>query len=297
MKVIICGGAGFVGQHVVRRLTAEGHECRIYDRVLPKEGPGICGDIHDLELLTQWMRGSDLVFHLASNADISRSAADPTVDFREGTELTQNVLEAMRVTGVKRLVYFSGSGVYGNVNGKIFREDHSPMLPISTYGASKLASEAMISAYCFMFGIQARVFRPANIVGPGQTHGVALDFVRRLKADPTRLRVLGDGFQKKSYIHIDDILDAIWAAINCEWEAFETFNLASDDCITVREIAGIAMHLMETRDCLVQCGPEDRGWNGDVPRINLDCSKIKALGWKPQSTSAQAITNAIASML
>lgn len=296
MKILLCGGAGFVGQAAYKRLESEGHQARIFDRVLPLVGPGICGNIHDIELLCQYMQGSDLVFHLASNADISASASDPTIDFKEGTELTQNVLEAMRITGTLRLIYFSGSGVYGDYPGKIFHEDHGPLMPISTYGASKLASEALIHAYCSMFGLEAMVFRPANIVGPGQTHGVGFDFMRRLKADCRRLRVLGDGYQTKSYIHIDDALDAVWLAMQNWASRYEVFNLAADDYITVKEIACLATGIAGRDQCEIEYAGGDRGWNGDVPRINFDCSKIKALGWAPKLTSAQAIYNAMHSM-
>lgn len=293
MKIFITGGAGFVGQSIARRLEYEGHSYRIFDRVLPLIGSGVCGDIHDMELLTQYMAGSDLVFHLASNADISASEKDPTMDFREGTELTQNVLEAMRLTGVKKLVYFSGSGVYGDYPTKIFHEDHGPLLPISTYGASKLASEALIHAYCSMFGLEAIVFRPANIVGSGQTHGVVYDFVRRLKADPSHLRVLGDGQQTKSYIHISDVLDAVWLAMQ-NWESpYEVYNVAAEDYITVKEIATMTAG----SGCQIEYIGGDRGWNGDVPRINFDCTKLHQLGWKPKLTSAQAIQDSINSML
>lgn len=301
MKILLCGGSGFVGQHLYRRLADNrGHTVRIYDKVMPKEGSGFCADIHDLEGLCGAMDGSDMVFHLASNADISKSAEDPTVDFREGTELTQNVLEAMRKTRTRNLVYFSGSGVYGDYPGKEFHEEHGPLLPVSTYGASKLASEALIHAYCSMFGIHARVFRPANIVGPGQTHGVGFDFVRRLKADPTRLRVLGNGYQTKSYVHIEDVL----RAIDEVWDAdfffnrshYEVYNIASADYITVRDIAQIACDAMNVHPVIEYAGG-DRGWNGDVPRISFDCAKLHSLGWSPQYTSAQAVYHAIHSML
>lgn len=294
MKYFICGGSGFVGQHFVRRLEAAGQQVRIYDKVVSRTGNGVCGDIHDRELLISTMRGSGIVIHLASNADISKSASDPSIDFHEGTELTQNVLEAMRITGVREMIYFSGSGVYGDYPTKVFHEDHGPLRPISTYGASKLASEALIYSYHAMFGIRAAVFRPANIVGPGQTHGVGFDFIRRLKSDPRRLCVLGDGYQSKSYIHIDDVLDAVMLA---GITGHEVLNLASNDDITVRDIAEMAVLLTKSADCLIEYTGGDRGWNGDVPRINLDCAKIRSLGWSPKYTSARAIHDAMESML
>lgn len=298
MKILLLGGSGFVGQHLNERLTKAGHTCRIYDRQLPRSGSGLCADIQDVELLTDYMKGADVVFHLASNADIAKAATDPTIDFIEGTQLTQKVLEAMRLSGVKRLVYFSGSGVYGEDRMEAFTEDHGPLLPISPYGASKLASEAMISAYCHMFGIEARVFRPANIVGPNQTHGVVLDFINRLKKDQSTLRILGDGSQTKSYIHIDDVLDAVIAVIDHSWlSKYEVFNLATDDHISVQLIAMVVADMMGIKNCNFEYTGGDRGWNGDVPVIRLDCAKIKKTGWWAKHSSAQAITLATAAML
>ena len=169
-------------------------------------------DVKDLETLIEAARGHDAVVHLASNPDIARAATEPSIDFDEGTLLTHHVLEAMRVAGVERILYASGSGVYGDLGETEADEDWGPLVPISTYGASKLAGEALISAYSFMFGLSGRAFRFGNVVGPRQTHGVGFDFVRALLADPTRLRILGDGTQSKSYIHVDDVIDAMLAA-------------------------------------------------------------------------------------
>lgn len=297
MKILLLGGAGFVGQNLNERLTSEGHTCRIYDKKVPRQGSGYCGDIQDVEMLTEYMKGADLVFHLASNADIAKAAIDPTIDFIEGTQLTQKVLEAMRRSGVKRLVYFSGSGVYGENRMETFTEDHGPLLPISPYGASKLASEAMISAYCHMFGMQAKVLRPANIVGPNQTHGVVFDFIKRLKEDPSKLRILGDGSQTKSYVHIDDVMAAV-DVVTADWSApFDVFNLATDDYISVQLIALIVTDMMGIKGCQFEFTGGDRGWNGDVPVIRFDCSKIKKLGWQAKHSSPHAITLATAAML
>src|ERR1019366_2462785 len=169
-------------------------------------------DLHETEKLHAAMAGHDVVIHLASNPDIARAVTDPDIDFREGTLLTRQVVEAMRVTGVPRILYASGSGVYGDLGHEEAAEDHGPLLPVSTYGASKLAGEALISSYCYMFQLQACVFRFGNVVGPRQTHGVGFDFVRRLLAEPTHLRILGDGSQSKSYIHIEDVLNAVLLA-------------------------------------------------------------------------------------
>lgn len=295
MNAIILGGSGFVGQNLYRRLTAQGHNVIIYDKVMPKEGSGVCADIQDLELLAFYMRGRDVVYHLASNADIAKSATEPTLDFFDGTQLTQKMLEAMRLTGVKRLVYFSGSGVYGESGATEYREDHGPLNPISPYGASKLASEAMISAYVHMFGFSATVFRPANIVGPGQTHGVGYDFMRRLKAEPRFLTVLGNGSQTKSYIHIDDVLDAVDLCLG--YDGLNVLNVSTDDALTVEKIAEMAIEVSGLPNCGISFGTEPRGWPGDVPKIKLNCDRLNRLGWYPKRNSEQAMKHALESML
>ena len=168
-----------------------------------------CGDLGPL---TAAMDGHHVVIHLASNPDIARAATDPDIDFRQGTCLTNNVLEAMRLSGTMNILYASGSGVYGELGELEASEDHGPLIPISTYAASKLAGETLISAYCYMFELSARVFRFGNVVGPRQTHGVGFDFLRRLLSDPSKLRILGDGTQSKSYIHVHDVVEAVLLA-------------------------------------------------------------------------------------
>ena len=256
-------------------------------------------DLKDAGRVHEAMVGCDTIFHLAANPDIAKAITQPDIDFWEGTYLTQNVLEAMRVTGARSIFYTSGSGVYGEDAGVAFREDYGPCTPISTYGASKLACEGLISAYCHMFGFFGRTFRFANVVGPRQTHGVGYDFVRRLKADPTRLRILGDGTQKKSYIHIEDILNAIFTVADEPTLRYDVFNVATEDYITVREIADLAVRIsgLDPSGVLYEFAGGDRGWKGDVPIVRFDCSKIKALGWRCRHTSTEAVSMAIDAML
>jgi len=204
----------------------------------------------------------------------------------------------MRVTGARNIVYTSGSGVYGENPTVEFREDYGPCFPISTYGASKLACEGLISAYCQMFGLSGRAFRFANVVGPRQTHGVGYDFIRHLTADPTRLPIMGDGTQKKSYIHVDDVLDAISLVTEKTTVRYDVFNVATDDYITVREIADLAVQIcgLERANVRFEFSGGDRGWKGDVPVVKFDCSKIKALGWKNRRSSAEALRHSMESM-
>jgi len=204
----------------------------------------------------------------------------------------------MRINGVRRLLYMSGSGIYGENASVAFPESYGPNKPISTYGASKLACEALICAYCHMFDMHARAFRFANVVGPRQTHGVGYDFVRRLKNDPTQLRILGDGLQSKSYIHVEDILEAVFLANEKSPERYDVFNVATGDYITVREIADLAAQV-----CGLPAGSVrydytggDRGWKGDVPVVRFDCTKIQSLGWKCRRNSAEAMRHAMSAM-
>ena len=254
-------------------------------------------DLSNLDCLSEAMAGHDVVFHYASNPDIARAAQEPGVDFWQGTFLTQNVVEAMRTTGVKEIVYASGSGIYGDTGFDILGEDHSPLLPISTYGASKLAGESLICSYCHMFGLQAWVFRFANVVGPRQTHGVVFDFVHRLAPNPRELAILGDGSQSKSYIHIEDVLAGIWCARRHAREPYNYFNLSTDDSITVAEIAGIVIDTMGLRGVRLAYSGGDRGWKGDVPVVRLAADKIKELGWRATRSTAQAIRDSAQDIL
>jgi len=308
----VSGGAGFIGSHLVRRLLAVKSTQRvvIFDnfssgRQSYLDGLSddsrlivVKGDLKDVAAVTKAMVGCDTVFHLAANPDIAKAVTQPDIDFWEGTYLAQNVVEAMRVNGVRRILYTSGSGVYGENATVAFTEGYGPCLPISTYGASKLACEALISAYCHMFDMEGRAFRFANVVGPRQTHGVGYDFVRRLQADPTCLRILGDGTQSKSYIHVEDVLAAIFTAAEKSPARFDVFNVATDDYLTVREIAEIAVNVCGLTSGSVRYDYTggDRGWKGDVPIVRFDVSKIKSLGWRAARPATEAIRDSISAM-
>jgi UDP-glucose 4-epimerase len=302
MKYFIVGGAGFIGSHFTDRLLADPAARRVtlYDNFSSGRDwhfahhanddrlRVVRGDVKDLDRLRAAMDGHDVVIHLASNPDIARAMTEPDIDFREGTQLTQNVVEAMRTTSAKRILYASGSGVYGDLGEHEAHEDHGPLEPISTYGASKLAGEALIASYAHMFGLRGCAFRFGNVVGPRQTHGVGFDFVRRLLADPTKLAILGDGTQSKSYIHVSDVVDAVLHAhresiassAGGAGAPFRTFNVATGDYITVREIAELAVEVLGLRDVRFELGTSDRGWKGDVPIVRLDTARIRALGWR-----------------
>jgi UDP-glucose 4-epimerase len=311
-QVFISGGAGFIGSHLTRRLLSMPNveKVVIYDNFSSGRDAYLAGllddprlkivrgDLKEIKAVTEAMNGCDTVIHLAANPDIAKAVTQPDIDFWEGTYLAQNVVEAMRVNRVRNILYTSGSGVYGEVPGVAFAESYGPCFPISPYAASKIACEALISSYCHMFDMEGRAFRFANVVGPRQTHGVGYDFVRRLRADPTQLRILGDGSQCKSYIHVDDILTAVFLAAEKSTLRFDLFNVATDDYITVREIADIAVGVSKLAPGAVRYDftGGDRGWKGDVPVVLFDVTKIKALGWRAARTSGEAVRDAITAM-
>jgi UDP-glucose 4-epimerase len=308
---VVVGGAGFIGSHFVDRLLGDPGvaEVRVFDNFSSgrewhlehhRDDPRLSvrrGDAGDLHALRVAFEGADTVIHLASNPDIARAATEPSVDFYQGTVLTHQVLEAMRLTGVRRILYASGSGVYGDLGEVEADEDHGPLVPVSTYGASKLAGEGLIAAYCFMFGLSGVAFRFGNVVGPRQTHGVGFDFVRRLLAEPGRLRVLGDGNQSKSYIHVDDVVEAVLLASRRVVEPYAAFNVATGDYITVREIAQLAIQVVGAEGTRIDYSGGDRGWKGDVPVVRLNTERIRKLGWRNRLSSYEAMRVALESML
>ncbi len=311
MNSFIAGGAGFIGSHVAHRLLKEadcghvtiydnftsGKDWHIADIVNDSRVTVVREDIKDLDQLIKAMNGIDMVFHFASNPDIAKAMTQPDVDFWEGTYLTNNVLEAMRINGVKKIIYASGSGIYGDTGSQEVGEEFAPLLPISTYGASKLAGEALICSYCHMFDMVGRAYRFANVVGPNQTHGVAYDFIRKLKEDPHHLSILGDGTQSKSYIYVDDIIDAILLTDRLSQERFDYFNVATGDYINVKEIADIVVEEMKLKNVEFQFSGGDRGWKGDVPVLHFDLTKINTLGWHSKFNSQEAIRKSVRAML
>jgi UDP-glucose 4-epimerase len=307
-RFLVVGGAGFIGSHVVERLLARADPERrvvVYDNLCSGSRSRLSAlgtderlslveaDVAELELLCDAANGAEVCFHFAANPDIAAATLQPDIDFREGTQLMQNVLEALRRASVPRLVYASGSGVYGDVGETEVGEDYGPMLPISTYGASKLGCEALISAYCHMFGLATSAFRFANVVGPRQTHGVTYDFVRRLIADPSVLEVRGDGTQSKSYIHVEDVVDAMMLISGQQAPGFEVFNVGTDEYITVREIAEQVISTLGLRDVRVAYEPQPRGWTGDVPIVRFSSKRIRDRGWSNAHSTEAALQASI----
>lgn len=311
-RVIIVGGAGFIGSHFTDALLADpgtervtlydnftsGREWHYAEHIGDERLAVVRGEANDVETLSGAMDGHDLVIHLASNPDIAAAMTNPAIDFDEGTRITHNVVEAMRRTGTPQIAYASGSGVYGDLGEQEAQEDHGPLIPVSTYGASKLAGEALIASYAYMFGSRGVAFRFGNVVGRRQTHGVGFDFVRRLLDDPARLTVLGNGTQSKSYILVGDVVRAVLAAVEAAAEPFRVFNVATGDYITVREIADLALDVVGTTGTTeVIYGTENRGWKGDVPIVRIATEQIRSLGWEPSGGSAAALRHSMVVML
>jgi UDP-glucose 4-epimerase len=311
---IIVGGAGFIGSHFTDRLLTQekglerltlfdnfssGREWHYAPHARDARLKVVRGDVKDLEALTTAMSRHDVVIHLASNPDIAAAVTDPDIDFREGTALTRNVVEAMRRSGTRRILYASGSGVYGDLGEREIDEDFGPLIPISTYAASKLAGEALISSYCHMFDLTGLAFRFGNVVGPRQTHGVGFDFVKRLLKDSSHLRILGDGNQSKSYIHVTDVVAAVLHAHLNSPKPFEVFNVATGDYITVREIADLALEVLDLKAGHVryEFSGGNRGWKGDVPVVRFKTDKIRQLGWRCKYTTREALRKSLLEMV
>jgi UDP-glucose 4-epimerase len=319
------GGAGFIGSHFTDALLgnpevlqvtlydnfSSGREWHYSQHASDPRLRVVRGNVEQQAELQRAMDGHDVVIHLASNPDIARAATEPDVDFWQGTALTHSVVEAMRTSSAKRILYASGSGVYGELGSHEAREDHGPLMPVSTYGASKLAGEALIASYAFMFGLSGCAFRFGNVVGPRQTHGVGFDFARRLlaaeaarhaqAADSGRLplRILGDGSQSKSYIHVSDVVRAVFTAHAQSAQPFQVYNVATGDYITVTEIAKLAVECLGLAPEQVefQYTGGDRGWKGDVPIVRLNTERIQATGWRCERSSAEALRQSIRTML
>ena len=308
-KVLVTGGAGFIGSHLVDRLM--GMECFV--RVVDNLSSGslenikswlgnsrfefVHGDLKDLAVAEKAVDEVEVVFHLAANPEVRVAEVDPSIHFRENLLTTFNVLESMRKSETAGLiVFFSSSTVYGEPDSFPTCEDYGPLLPISVYGASKLGCESLVSAYCHTFGVRGLIFRLANVVGGRSTHGVIADFVRKFKGDLRELEILGDGSQSKSYLYVEDLVDAVFLAlrhfVDEEKKALEVYNVGSLDKVDVKRIAEIVCDEMGVHEVKFRfTGGVDggRGWMGDVKTMLLSADKLLSLGWKPKLNSEEAV--------
>jgi UDP-glucose 4-epimerase len=307
-KAVVTGGAGFIGSHLTERLLREGHEVTVVDNLSSGRIENI-EPFSDNPLLTfvkedlkkpvrigSVVKESDAIFHFAANPEVRTGETEPRTHFEENVLATFNLLEAIRKAGAPKIIIFaSTSTVYGEASRIPTPENYGPLIPISTYGASKLASEALIMGYAYTFNHMALILRLANIIGPRSTHGVIVDFIRKIRADPSRLEILGDGTQEKSYLHVKDCVDAVLrltTKLSEDNKAVDVFNIGSKDAVSVREIAEVvAQTLGKSRITYDFTGGVDggRGWKGDVKKMRLSIDKLLQTGWKPKYGSKRAV--------
>jgi UDP-glucose 4-epimerase len=304
VRCVVTGCAGFVGSLLTDRLLRDGHTVTGIDDMSTGREEFLAGarrspafafhrtDLLDAPALPDIVRGADIVFHLAANADVRFGTEHPTKDFEQNARATLNVLEAMRVTGVKKIAFSSTGSVYGEA--KEFPTPEFTAIPVQTslYGASKFAAESFIQAYCEGFGMQAWIFRFVSLMGERYTHGHVVDFLQQLREHPDRLHVLGDGTQRKSYLYVEDCLDAMLLALERANAKVNVLNLGHDTYCTVNDSIGWICARLGVKPAITYAGG-DRGWIGDNPFIFLDCSAMRALGWAPTLTIRESVERTV----
>ncbi len=300
-NILVTGGAGFIGSHIVDRLMETGCEVVVFDNLssgkmefiehhLDKANFSLIkGDLLNTDEIDAACCGVNLVYHAAANPDVRLGIVDTKVHFDQNITATYNLLEAMRKGGVVNIAFTSTSTVYGEATTIPTPEEYGPLVPISLYGASKLACEALITSYSHTFDMHSWIFRFANIVGDRGTHGIIVDFIEKLKNDNQHLEILGDGRQSKSYLHVTDCVDAILFVVDHVGETVNIFNVGSEDTIDATGIARIVVEEMGLRDVEFNYTGGKRGWKGDVPRMLLAVDKLKELGWSPSYNSADSV--------
>jgi len=308
-KYFVTGGAGFIGSHLVGRLTDEGNIVTVYDNLvsgkkqdiqhqLGRQGFSfIEADLLDFDKLREAMQGHDIVWHLGANTDIPGGNRVTDLDLNNCTVATRNVLEAMRANHINRLLFASSACVYGDVPDKMLSETFGPLHPINLYGAGKLACEGLISSYCHLFGLQAWMFRFANVVGARMGHGVIYDFIQKLKKNPKELEILGDGHQEKPFFMVEDCIGGMFHAFQNSDAEFDVFNLGCDTYSTVTRIGEIVVEETGLSNVTFTYTGGKRGWRGDAPVIRFDVSKMKKLGWTASRTSDEAVRTAAQRLL
>ncbi len=308
MRYFVTGGAGFVGSHLVDKLMEKG-EVTVYDdlssgrrefiqqHLSRDDFKFIKADLLEFSALRKAMKGHDVVFHMAANPEARAGIEDTDIDLRQGTLATYNVLEAMRINGLKRLVFASSSTVCGETPPLPITEDYGPLLPISLYGASKLACEGLITAFCHLFGMQAWLFRLANVVGKRVTHGVIFDFIAKLRQNPKELEVLGDGTQEKPYLFVEDCVDGILFGFEHSNGQINIFNLGCSSSTSVDTLAKVLIEEMGLQNVELHYTGGNRGWPGDVPQVRFDVERMERLGWRAKYSSDEAVRKAIRQIL
>ncbi len=302
MRYLITGGAGFIGSHAVDRLLAAGHEVTAYDNLVtgprkllaPHVGNSafrfVEGDILDRQRLQQTLVDHDVVFHLAANTDIPSGYAKTRLDLDNCIIGTWNVVDAMRELGIGDILFASSATVYGYPTVMPTPETYGPLLPQSHYGAGKLACEALISGFTHLYPIKAWIYRFGNVMGGRMSHGVVYDFIQKLRKNPRELEILGDGRQTKTFFLVEDCLEGIfWAYEHDRERPVDIYNLGSPSTLSVTEIAQIVCEEMGLSEVIFRYTGGERGWPGDVPKVDFDINKMEALGWRVTRTSAEAV--------
>lgn len=300
-NILVTGGAGFIGSYLVDCLMKTGNNITVFDNLSSgkiefiKKHLGnpdfklIKGDLLDIKEIETACGDIDFVFHVAANPDVKLGASDTKVHFDQNILATYNLLEAMRKNKVKKIAFTSTSTIYGEAQIMPTPENYGPLIPISLYGASKLACEALITSYSHTFEIQCWIFRFANIVGPRSTHGIIVDFINKLRENSTQLEILGDGKQEKSYLHIAECVDAILFAIEKSQDNVNIFNIGSEDTISATRIGEKIVEEMGLSGVKFIYTGGNRGWKGDVPKMRLGIEKLKSFGWNPVYTSERSV--------
>lgn len=312
MKFLVTGGAGFIGSHLVDFFLKKKHNVLVFDNLSTGRSSFLKHnldnprftfvklDLTNLKVLEQNTPASiDAIFHLAANSDVMLGTTNPDIDFNNSIVSTFNLLKTMKIKGIKKIFYTSGSGIYGDVGTRHIGENHGPLFPVSFYGATKLSAEALIYAFSHQYDIQSWVLRPANIIGPRSTHGVIFDFINKLMANQSELTILGSGKQTKSYLYITDVLEAMNIVFTKATRKINLYNISSTSFIKVDEIAKIVIEEMGLRNVKIKRTGKgtEGGWRGDVPILKLKSSLIKNLGWKARYSSRQAVTLTVRSLL
>lgn len=306
-NILITGGAGFIGCHLTQKLLEEGNyviciddftlgnEQNMVSFINDKNFKFIKEDVTNVDIILKKLENTniDIIYHLAANSDIQKGGKNPEVDFHHTLKTTYAALEIARIKGVKNFFFASTSAIYGDRKDEILSENLGNLRPISYYGASKLASESLISAYTYMNEMNAVIFRFPNVIGPNLTHGVIFDFVQKLKVNPQKLQILGDGTQSKPYIYVCDLVEVILKMTKDISKGVEIYNIGVEGTTSVTKIADIVCEELGLKNVKYECTGGNVGWKGDVPKFQYDLTKIHSKGWKASHNSDESVKETV----